>query len=84
MSPSDDDPGTANAQPTLFLLKSEAVTRPRQRPQDQSDDSRLRLIDCRPDLLKLLRRARPRTPVLEIAERLLGRFAALAAAKLRR
>lgn len=84
MNPTEDDAGKPEAPPRLTLLKSETVRR-RRGPADASDrGSRLRLIDCRPNLLQIFKRARRRAPLREGGERFLGRFAAFVAAKIRR
>jgi hypothetical protein len=67
----------------LALLKSEAA-KGRKAARDAEDQPRLRLSDCRPNLLNLFKHVRRHWPLREVAERSLGRFAALVSAKLRR
>jgi hypothetical protein len=81
--PKDDDPKKEEARAGLVLLKSKAAKRRPRRRTGEGQPS-LRLIDCRPSLFELLARRRVRLPLREAAERSLGRFAALVAAKFRR
>jgi hypothetical protein len=81
--PKDDDPKKQEARAGLVLLKSKAAKRRPRRRTGEGQPS-LRLIDCRPSLFELLARCRARLPLREAAERSLGRFAALVAAKFRR
>lgn len=69
--------------PQLVLLEGEhgrMRTYARDRHPEQS--ARLRLIDCRPNLYEAIRCRR--ATIRESVERLLGRFSAFLAAKLRR
>lgn len=84
MSITDEDPQNRSPAPGLVLLKSEAPSHP-QRISDASDSQpRLRVIDCRPSLVELLSDNGAGLRLREVTERLLGRFAAFVAAKIRR
>ena len=84
MTNTDNDRRKHHLKARLVLLNSEPRDNPGPSLNISVRQARLRVIDCRASLVETLRENEAHRPLREVTERLVGRFAAMVAAKLRR